>query len=94
MNGEKLLFGEDAFGDVYGGTFFEEDFSRFRSEKPKDDIESEKLNAATARVRMSNDVDINREAARAFNTACSLSDLGGSAPATHFVINFSGGRIF
>lgn len=83
---EKDFFVESAFGEVYKGTFVDEDvknFSLTQKNKP------EEIVGATAPVRMHNEVDVDRESAQAVRTAC---NLGGD-----FGVNFSNhfsGKIF
>ena len=83
---KKEFFVESAFGEVYRGTFFEEDIKNLslrKNEKPAEIL------GAAAPVRMQNEIDVERESAQAVQAAYKL---GGD-----FGINFSNyfsGKIF
>ena len=83
---EKDFFVEDAFGEIYRGTFFDEDVKNFSLMK---NDKSEEMIGAAAPVRMQNEVDVARESAQAVRAAYKL---GGD-----FGVNFSNyfsGKIF
>lgn len=91
MSSDKDFFGEDAFGDMYEGTFFEEEFPKSPPDSAKagNQREAAEISAATARVRMTNEIDAGQEANKAIHSAYDLGgNLGGGMPS-----NF-GGRIF
>ena len=83
---KKEFFVESAFGEVYKGTFFDEDVKNFSlMQKNK----TEEIVGAAAPVRMQNEVDVARESAQAVQAAYKL---GGD-----FGVNFSNyfsGKIF
>lgn len=83
---EKDFFVESAYGEIYKGTFFDEDVKNFSLMKNN---KSEEMIGAAAPVRMQNEVDVARESAQAVRAAC---NLGGD-----FGVNFSNyfsGKIF
>lgn len=83
---KKDFFVESAFGEVYKGTFFDEDVKNLSLMKNN---KSEEIVGAAAPVRMQNEVDVARESAQAVQAAYKL---GGD-----FGVNFSNyfsGKIF
>ena len=81
MNGGGNFFIEDAFGEIYEGTFFAEDMKNFSSHSQKSaaDAEEAAINAATSQVRMSTQSEVLRESNKAFLSACDLGkNFGGS----------------
>ena len=97
MGSENDFFEENAFGDIYDGTFFAEDVrSTFTSSD--DSIEEAKFREAVSKVRMSTEVDVTREANRAINSAYDLVGLGGEIHSggitSYFMSKILGGRVF
>ena len=76
---EKDFFIESAFGEVYTGTFFAEDFPQRPKKNPAHEktIEDVKLDAATSKVRMNTEVEINRQVTEKINSMYGLGNLGG-----------------
>ena len=76
---EKNFFIESAFGEVYAGTFFAEDFPQRPKEKPEREktIDDAKFDAATSKVRMNTEVEINRQVTEKINSMYGLGNLGG-----------------
>lgn len=77
---EKNYFIENAFGDVYAGTFFADDFPQAQPKnsvcknKTVDEI---KVDEATSKVRYQNEVDVSRQVNQKINSVYSLGgDLG------------------
>ena len=88
MNSQKYFFQEDAFGDMYEESFLADEFPKRRPESPKieNSAEAAEISAATARVRLSNEVDAGQQTMQAINSAYALGgNLGGGSSN-----NFSG----
>ena len=91
MNGGVNFFVEDAFGEIYNGTFFAEDFKNLSSNSSNSAVGSEEaaMRSATSQVRMSTQSEALRESGKAFMTACEFEkNFSGS-----FSPNFAG-KIF
>lgn len=89
MSSDRNFFKENAFGEMYEGTFFAEDFPKKPPESTvKNTAEAAALSAATNQVRLSNEVDASQEATRALSSAF---DVGGNLGSMN---NNFGGRIF
>lgn len=84
----KNFFRENAFGEMYEGTFFAEDFPN-RPADTKPSAEAVAICAATNHVRLSNEIDAGQEATRAISSAFDVGGNLGGASANNF-----GGRIF
>ena len=91
MNGGGNFFAENAFGEVYEGTFFAEDVKDFLSSYSHSAAEAEEaaVRAATSAVRMSTESEVLRESGRAFISACDFNKNLGSS----YTPNFAG-KIF
>ena len=88
MSNEKYLFQENAFGDMYEDSFLADEFPTRPPEKSKVDnsAEAAQISAATAQVRLSNEIDAGQEANRAISAAFNIGgNLGGGS-----FNNFSG----
>lgn len=73
---EKYLFQENAFGEMYEDSFLADEFPKRQSDNSKLGNKTETAEiSATARVRLSNEVDAGQEANRAIRSAY---DLGGN----------------
>ncbi len=83
------FFKENAFGEMYEGTFLEDEFPKKPPEKTANTPEAAAINAATSHVRLSNEIDAGQEANRAISSAFDIGGNlgGGTSP------NFAG-RIF
>ncbi len=90
MSDDRDFFGENAFGDMYAGTFFEDEFPKRPPEKSADNQkEAAEIGAATAHVRLSNEIDAGQEANKAISSAYDLGgNLNGGLPPSF------AGRIF
>ena len=84
----KNLFQEDAFGEMYEDSFLADEFPirKPKNSKSENSTEAAELNAATADVRLSNEIDAVQQANKAITSAF---DIGGNfgGGASH---NFSG----
>ena len=91
MNGGGNFFVEDAFGEVYNGSFFAEDMENFLSHSQKSPADSEEaaIRSATSQVRMSTESEVLRESDKAFASACDFGRNLGSGYLPHFA-----GKIF
>ena len=91
MNGGEKFFAEDAFGEIYEGTFFAEDIKDFSSHSTKSaaDDEDVAIRSATSQVRMSTESEVLRESDKAFASACDFGRNLGSGYLPHFA-----GKIF
>lgn len=88
MSTEKKFFQEDAFGDMYEDSFLADEFPIRKPEtsKVENSTEAAELNAATANVRLSNEIDAGQQANKAISSAFNIGgNLGGGAS-----YNFSG----
>ena len=76
---EKDFFIESAFGEVYAGTFFADDFPQRPKKNPARDktIEDVKFDEATSKVRMNTEVEVNRQVTEKINSMYGLGNLGG-----------------
>ena len=76
---EKNFFIESAFGEIYAGTFFAEDFPQRPNKNPAQEktIDDVKFDEATSKVRMKNEVEINRQVTEKINSMYGLGNLGG-----------------
>ena len=90
MNGGGNFFTENAFGEVYEGSFFAEDVKDFSSSYSKSPADSEEaaIRTATSQVRMSTETEVLRESGKAFMQACNFNNLSNG-----YVPNFAG-KIF
>lgn len=88
MSNEKYLFQENAFGEMYEDSFLADEFPQRppESAKVENSAEAAAISAATARVRLSNEIDAGQEANKAIHSAY---DLGGNLGGGNFH-NFSG----
>lgn len=75
---EKNFFIESAFGEVYEGSFFADDFPKTPKEKFCKTVEEAKFNEATSKVRMTTEVEVNRQVTEKINSMYGLGNLGGS----------------
>ena len=91
MNGGGKFFAEDAFGEVYEGSFFAEDIKNFasHSEDSAADSEEAAIRSATSQVRMSTQSEVLRESGKAFLSACDFGKNFSSGYLPQFA-----GRIF
>lgn len=88
MSSEKYFFKEDAFGEMYEDSFLADEFPTRKPENSKveNPTEAAEINAATANVRLSNEIDAGQQANKAISSAYDLGgNLGGGI--SH---NFSG----
>ena len=80
MSNYDDFFTENAFGDIYSGTFFEDDFPKCPPKNLKRSCSTEdaQCNEATNKVRMSNEVDVSQQVTGKLNSMYSLGgNLGG-----------------
>lgn len=84
----KDFFKENAFGEMYEGTFLEDEFPK-KPPETANNPDAAAISASQAHVRLSNEIDAGQEANRAISSAYDLGGNlgGGTAP------NFAG-RIF
>ncbi|MBR5912940.1 MAG: hypothetical protein IKZ58_01045 [Selenomonadaceae bacterium] len=75
---EKNFFIESAFGEVYEGSFFADDFPKTPKETPVKTVEDAKFNEATSKVRMNTEVEINHQVTEKINSMYGLGNLGSS----------------
>ena len=88
----KNFFEEYAFGDVYEGTFFAEDFPQAQNKtsiRDSKSVEDAKLNEATSKVRFQNEVEVSQQVNGKLN---SVYALGGDLSSIHMMMspNFNG----
>lgn len=73
---EKNFFIESAFGEIYEGTFFADDFptcSQKNSQKNRDHSTVDaKISEATSKVRMPTDVEVSQQVTGKLNSVYSL----------------------
>lgn len=78
---EKDFFIESAFGEVYAGTFFAEDFPQPQNQRKNTSkektIEEVKFDEATSKVRMSTEAEVKHQVTEKFNSMYGLGNLGG-----------------
>ncbi len=88
MSNEKYFFQENAFGDMYEDSFLADEFPKRPPENSKveNSAETAEISAATAHVRLSNEIDAGQQANQAIHSAY---DLGGNLGGGNFH-NFSG----
>ena len=87
---DRNFFRENAFGEMYEGTFFAEDFPNKAPEtSAKNSAENAAISAATNTVRLSNEIDAGQEATRAISSAFDVGGNLGVGSSNNF-----GGRIF
>ncbi len=91
MNGGGDFFVEDAFGEIYKGSFFAEDMKNFSSHSQQSAADSEEaaIRSATSQVRMSTESEVLRESGKAFMSACDFGRNLWSGYSPHFA-----GKIF
>ena len=89
---EKNFFIESAFGDIYAGTFFAEDFPQAlkKSENKNTSPEDVQISEATSKVRLPNEVEVNRQVTEKIN---SMYALGGNFGSNSFTPTFNGNII-
>ena len=79
---EKNFFIESAFGEVYAGTFFADDFpksSKKDSTKNRDySTVDAQINEATSKVRMPTDVEVSQQVTGKLNSMYALNGNLGS----------------
>ena len=93
MSNEKYFFQENAFGDMYEDSFLADEFPRRPPEKSKvnNSAEAAEISAATAPVRLSNEVDALQQAERAINSAYALGGNFGNGNSNNFSGQILGG---
>lgn len=93
MSNEKYIFQENAFGDMYEDSFLADEFPRRPPEISKVDnsAEAAAISAATARVRLSNEVDAGQEANKAISSAFNIGGNLGGGSFNNFFGNIFGG---
>ena len=77
----KNFFQEDAFGAMYEDSFLADEFPTRKPEnsKTENSAESAQIIAATAHVRLSNEIDAGQQANQAISSAFNIGgNLGGS----------------
>ena len=87
MSNEKYIFQENAFGDMYEDSFLADEFPTRKPETSKVENSAEAAEiAATAQVRLSNEIDAGQQANKAISSAFNIGGnfCGGSS------YNFSG----
>ena len=91
MNGGGNFFVENAFGEVYEGTFFAEDLRKISSSSSISaaNIKKAAFNSATSQVRMPTESEVLRESNMAFLSACNLDHFLSKSYSTQFA-----GKIF
>ena len=89
---EKNFFIESAFGDIYEGTFFAEDFPQCQKKNTEKTTSPEdaQLSAATEKVRLPTEVEVNRQVTEKIN---SMYALGGNLGSNGFTPHFNGNII-
>lgn len=89
---EKNFFIESAFGDIYEGTFFADDFPQApkKNEKKNTSPEDVQISEATSKVRLPNEVEVSRQVTEKINSMYALSGNLGSNSFSH---NFNGNII-
>ena len=92
MSNEKNFFREDAFGDMYEDSFLADEFPKRPPENKIDNnAEAAEISAATARVRLTNEVDAGQEATKAMSSAYNLGGALGGNGSNNFSGNIFGG---
>lgn len=89
---EKNFFLESAFGDIYEGTFFAEDFPQCPNKNAEKNTSPEdaQLSAATSKVRLPTEVEVNRQVTEKIN---SMYALGGNFGSNSLTPTFNGNII-
>jgi len=89
---EKNFFIESAFGDIYEGTFFADDFPQApkKNENKNTSPEDVQISEATSKVRLPNEVEVSRQVTEKINSMYALSGNLGSNSFSH---NFNGNII-
>ena len=80
MSSEKYFFQENAFGEMYEDSFLADEFPKREPENTKveNPDEAAAINASTANIRLSNEIDAGQQATRAINSAFNIGgNLGG-----------------
>lgn len=88
MSNEKYFFQEDAFGEMYEDSFLADEFPTRKPEpsKVENSAEAAEISAATAHVRLSNEIDAGQQANKAISSAFNIGgNFGGGSS-----YNFSG----
>ena len=75
---EKNFFIESAFGEVYEGSFFADDFPKAPKENLNKTVEEAQFNEATSKVRMTTEVEVNHQVTEKINSMYGLGNLGSS----------------
>ena len=90
---KQNFFQEDAFGDMYEDSFLADEFPKRPPENSKVDnsAEAAQISEATARVRLSNEVDAGQEANKALSSAYNLGGALGGNGSNNFSGNIFGG---
>ncbi len=81
---DQKFFKESAFDELYEGTFFVDEFPRQPPDTSKADnsAEAAEISAATSKVRMSTELEVNQQVNRAISSNYALGgNFGGSMPA-------------
>ena len=86
---EKNFFIESAFGDIYEGTFFAEDFPQAPKKTAEKNTSPEdvQISAATAKVNLPTEVEVSRQVTEKIN---SMYALGGNFGSNSFTPTFNG----
>lgn len=89
---EKNFFIENAFGDIYAGTFFAEDFPQCPKKNTKQNASPEdvQISAATEKVRLPTEVEVSRQVTEKIN---SMYALGGNFGSNSLTPTFNGNII-
>ena len=89
---EKNFFIESAFGEVYAGSFFADDFPKCPKNEPSSKtVEEAQFNEATSKVRMATEVEVNHKVTEKINSMYGLGNLGGGSLFPTFNGNIFGG---
>ncbi len=75
---EKNFFIESAFGEIYEGSFFADDFPKPPKETYNKTVEEAQFSEATSKVRMSTEVEVNQQVTEKINSMYGLGNLGSS----------------
>ena len=87
------FFQEDAFGAMYEDSFLADEFPKRPPEKAKIENQSDaaEISAATAHVRLSNEIDAGQQANKAINSAFNIGGNLGGASSNNFSGQIFGG---
>ena len=89
---EKNYFQENAFGEMYEDSFLADEFPKRPPENKIDNpTEAAEISEATARVRLSNEIDAGQEANKAISSAYNLGGGLGGSSSNNFSGNIFGG---